>query len=121
MSQADGNGYSSFESRHNWLASSRRPRAKAQVGVAALTQAVNPHLVSPLKVIARSGVADWSREKDEVVMSRHRKPASVLIGFKSEGDWFDFRLEYDQRFLRRGDLTTASKLARVFRLTPVTG
>ncbi len=54
-------------------------------------------------------------------MSRHGKPASVLIGFESEGDWFDYRLETDQRFLRRGDLTTASELARVFRLTPVIG
>jgi hypothetical protein len=29
------------------------------------------------------------------------KPAGVLIGFKSEEDWFDFRLENDPRFLER--------------------
>ncbi len=29
------------------------------------------------------------------------KPAGVLIGFKTEDDWFDYRLENDQRFLKR--------------------
>ena len=28
-------------------------------------------------------------------------PAGVLIGFESEDDWFDFRLEHDARFLAR--------------------
>jgi len=36
-----------------------------------------------------------------VVITRHGKPAGVLIGFKSEDDWFDYRLENDQRFLER--------------------
>jgi len=30
-----------------------------------------------------------------------RKPAGVLIGFESEEDWFEYRLEHDPRFLRR--------------------
>jgi len=33
--------------------------------------------------------------------SPHGKPAGVLIGFESEEDWFDYRLEHDPRFLRR--------------------
>jgi prevent-host-death family protein len=40
-------------------------------------------------------------EKQEIVITRHGKPAGVLIGFKSEDDWFDYRLENDPRFLRR--------------------
>jgi prevent-host-death family protein len=40
-------------------------------------------------------------EKQEVVITRHGKPAGVLIGFESEDDWFDYRLESDPRFLRR--------------------
>ncbi len=40
-------------------------------------------------------------EKEEVVITRHGRPAGVLIGFKSEDDWFDYRLENDPRFLRR--------------------
>ena len=40
-------------------------------------------------------------EKEQVVITRHGKPAGVLIGFKSEDDWFDYRLEHDPRFLRR--------------------
>lgn len=37
----------------------------------------------------------------EVVITRHGKPAGVLIGFASEDDWFDYRLENDARFLAR--------------------
>ena len=40
-------------------------------------------------------------EDGEIVITRHGKPAGVLIGFKSEDDWFDYRLENDPRFLRR--------------------
>ena len=40
-------------------------------------------------------------EKEEVLITRHGKPAGVLIGFESEDDWFDYRLEHDPRFLRR--------------------
>ncbi len=40
-------------------------------------------------------------EKDEVVITRHGRPAGVLIGFGSEDDWFDYRLEHDPRFLER--------------------
>jgi prevent-host-death family protein len=37
----------------------------------------------------------------EIVITRHGKPAGVLIGFESEEDWFEYRLEHDPRFLRR--------------------
>jgi len=40
-------------------------------------------------------------EKEEVLITRHGKPAGVLIGFGSEEDWFDYRLEHDPRFLAR--------------------
>ena len=40
-------------------------------------------------------------EKREIVITRHGKPAGVLIGFKSEDDWFDYKLENDHRFLER--------------------
>jgi len=40
-------------------------------------------------------------EKEEVVITRHGKPAGILIGFGSEDDWFDYRLEHDPRFLKR--------------------
>ncbi len=39
--------------------------------------------------------------KQEIVITRHGKPAGVLIGFESEDDWLDYRLENDPRFLRR--------------------
>jgi hypothetical protein len=34
-------------------------------------------------------------------MTRHGKPAGVLVGFETEDDWFDYRLEKDPEFLRR--------------------
>jgi prevent-host-death family protein len=39
--------------------------------------------------------------KQQIVITRHGKPAGVLIGFESEEDWFDYRLENDPRFLER--------------------
>ena len=40
-------------------------------------------------------------EKEEVVITRHGKAAGVLIGFKSDDDWFEYRLQNDPRFRRR--------------------
>jgi len=40
-------------------------------------------------------------EGEEIVITRHGQPAGILIGFKSEDDWFDYRLESDPRFLHR--------------------
>lgn len=40
-------------------------------------------------------------EDGEVVITRHGRPAGVLIGFASEDDWLDYRLENDPRFLAR--------------------
>ena len=40
-------------------------------------------------------------EHEDVVITRHGKPAGILIGFRSEDDWFEYRLERDPRFLRR--------------------
>jgi prevent-host-death family protein len=60
-----------------------------------------------MKEVALSKVKDdlshllREAEKQEIVITRHGKPAGVLIGFKSEDDWFDYRLENDPRFLRR--------------------
>ena len=51
--------------------------------------------------------------KGDIIITRHGKPAGVLIGFKSEDDWFDYRLENDPRFLRR--IETARKSLRAGR------
>src|SRR2546425_10277717 len=40
-------------------------------------------------------------ESEEILITRHGKPAGVLIGFESEDDWFDYRLEHHPEFLRR--------------------
>jgi prevent-host-death family protein len=62
---------------------------------------------SKMKEVPLSEVKDdlsrYLREAEvqDVVITRHGKPAGVLIGFKSEDDWFDYRLENDSRFLQR--------------------
>ena len=38
---------------------------------------------------------------EQIVITRHGKAAGILIGFASEDDWFDYRLENDPRFLAR--------------------
>lgn len=40
-------------------------------------------------------------ETQAVVITRHGRPAGVLVGFASEEDWFDYQLENDPRFLQR--------------------
>ena len=60
-----------------------------------------------MRAIALSAVKDdlskylHLAEGQEIVITRHGKPAGLLIGFKSEEEWFDYRLEHDPRFLRR--------------------
>jgi prevent-host-death family protein len=46
--------------------------------------------------------------QQQIVITRHGKPAGVLIGFESEEDWFDYRLENDPRFLERIEKARAS-------------
>jgi prevent-host-death family protein len=46
--------------------------------------------------------------KQEIVITRHGKPAGVLIGFESDEDWFEYRLLNDPRFRRRVERARAS-------------
>ena len=36
-----------------------------------------------------------------MVITRHGRPAGVLIGFATEEDWVDYQLENDAEFLAR--------------------
>ena len=62
---------------------------------------------NPVKQVPLSEIKDdfsrFLREagKEDIVITRHGKPAGVLIGFATEDDWFDYRLEHDPRFLDR--------------------
>ena len=38
---------------------------------------------------------------EEIVITRHGRAAGVIIGFESDEDWFDYRLEHHPEFLRR--------------------
>lgn len=39
--------------------------------------------------------------EEQIVITKHGKPAGVLTGFATEDDWFDFQLENDPRFLKK--------------------
>ena len=56
-------------------------------------------------------------EKEGIVITRHGRAAGVLIGFASEDDWFDYRLENDPRFLSR--IATARASLRAGRGVPL--
>lgn len=64
-------------------------------------------MVTAMKKVALSEVKDdlskYLRlaEKEEIVITRHGKPAGILVGLASEDDWFEYRLEHDPRFLKR--------------------
>ena len=38
---------------------------------------------------------------EAVLITRHGKPAGVLVGFADEDDWFEYRLMNDPAFVRR--------------------
>jgi len=62
---------------------------------------------SPMKKVPLSEIKDdlskyiRQAQTEEIVITRHGKPAGVLIGFESEEDWFDYQLEKDHAFLKR--------------------
>ncbi len=39
-------------------------------------------------------------EKEEVLITRHGRPAALVIGFADEDDWLEYRLLHDERFLK---------------------
>jgi prevent-host-death family protein len=47
-------------------------------------------------------------EEEDIIITRHGKPAGILIGFESEDEWFEYRLENDPRFLKRIEQARAS-------------
>ena len=57
-----------------------------------------------MKTIALAEVKDHLSEylndaaREDIVITRHGRPAGVLIGFATEDDWFEYKLENDPRF-----------------------
>jgi prevent-host-death family protein len=83
----------------------------------------SPSAERPTRQVALAEVKDdLSRflrlaETEEIVITRHGKPAGILIGFEDEEDWFDYRLEHHPEFLRRiGEAREALSAGRGVRL-----
>ena len=47
-------------------------------------------------------------EKEEILITRHGRPAGILVGFTSDDEWFEYQLENDPRFLKRIEQARAS-------------
>ena len=77
--------------------SSRKPRRKR----GSTSRAPQPRRVALAKV--KDDLSRYLRmaESEEVVITRHGRPAGVLIGFGTEEDWFDYRLAHHPDFVRR--------------------
>jgi prevent-host-death family protein len=63
-------------------------------------------LPQPRRVALAKVKDDFSRylklaADQEILITRHGRPAGVLIGFQSEDDWFEYRLENHPEFPRR--------------------
>lgn len=59
---------------------------------------------------------------EEIVITRHGRPAGVLIGFASEDDWFEYRLEHHPEFLSRiADARAALREGRGVPLQEIAG
>src|SRR5262245_43529920 len=77
--------------------SSRKPRPRR----GSASRASQPRRVGLAKV--KDDLSRYLRmaESEEVVITRHGRPAGVLIGFGTEEDWFDYRLAHHPEFVRR--------------------
>jgi prevent-host-death family protein len=87
----------SKRARSKSLPSSRKPRLKR----GSTTRAPHPRRVALAEV-----KDDFSRylrlaASEEIVITRHGRAAGVLIGFESEDDWFEYRLEHHPEFLKQ--------------------
>ena len=59
-------------------------------------------------------------ESEEVLITRHGRPAGILIGFADEDDYFDYQLENDPRFEARIAKSREQKrLGKVTRLEDI--
>ena len=64
-------------------------------------------MAKAIKKVALSEVKDdlskylRMAENEEILITRHGKPAGVLVGFGSDDAWFEYQLENDPRFLQR--------------------
>jgi prevent-host-death family protein len=64
-------------------------------------------MVKAMKKVALSEIKDdlskYLRlaEREQIVITKHGRPAGLLVGFASDEDWFDYKLEHDPRFLQR--------------------
>lgn len=89
------------------MTSRTKPSKSLRSSRKAKPRAGSPSTARPLRQAALAEVKDdLSRflrlaESEEILITRHGKPAGVLIGFESEDDWLDYRLEHHPEFLRR--------------------
>jgi prevent-host-death family protein len=97
--------------------SSRRPKRRSD----STNRALHPRQATKAVPLAKvkDDLSKYLRlaVDEEIVITRHGRPAGVLIGFGTEDDWFDYRLEHHPEFLRR--IAAAREAFREGRGTPL--
>ena len=89
-----------FERKSKSSRSSRRPK-RNRGSIRKARQQKAPKEVALAEV--KDDLSKYLRlaVNEEIVITRHGRPAGILIGFGSEEDWFEYRLEHHPEFLRR--------------------
>ena len=93
--------------------SSRKPRRKRGSTSKGRRPKTTPRTVALAEV--KDDLSKYLRlaVDEEIVITRHGRAAGILIGFASEDDWFDYRLEHHPEFVRRiGDARAALRKGR---------
>ncbi len=89
------------------MTSRRKPSKSSRSSRKPKRRPGSPRTARPIRQVALGEVKDdLSRvlrlaESEEILITRHGRPAGILIGFETEEDWFDYRLEHHPEFLRR--------------------
>ena len=60
---------------------------------------------------AKDQLPTLMKSSTPVIVTRHGKPAGVIIGFATEADFEDWKIENDPRFRRLMDKSIAQKAA----------
>lgn len=89
------------------MTSPKKPLKSSRSSQSAKPKRGSKSTARPNRIVALAKVKDdFSRylrlaSKGEVVITRHGRPAGVLIGFEDEDAWIDYRVENHPEFLER--------------------
>src|SRR5438105_4297013 len=78
-------------------AAAQGPAAQDAAGGGSVKSTLTPIFEPIFEIYSDPNFRHYLREAEthEIIITRHGKPARLLIGFETEDDWFEYRLEND--------------------------